>query len=250
MARDYLPGPSRPVPLIDSGERERLSFWRQHAVAIPSELLEITGWLTRAVDREALTEEEGDVQPVAPGSRPSNVLFLVPQEGTRAFQSWEWCLCYLRMEQSRRRLVQRQVERAKASLEAADAELANLRTRHKDLDSGLRPLADEAHRSVQQGDELAAARLTIRLRSGLAEVRANLASYRGVERRCETARLRLEGLRDHLVPQVYPGLWARVNAFLDLQALSVANIASEEFRKVPRSLARMATRFERDLEED
>ena len=137
MVRDYAPGASRPVPVIDNGERDRLSFWRQHAVAIPSELLEITGWLALAAEREALTQKEGGVHRVTAGSRPSNVLFLVPREGTRAYQNWEWCLNYLRMEQGRRRLVQQQVGEAEAALKSADAELEDLRTRHQELDSRL-----------------------------------------------------------------------------------------------------------------
>ena len=250
MPRDYLPGPSRPVPLIDSGERERLSFWRQHAVAIPSELLEITGWLAHAAEHEALTEAEGEVRLIAPGTRPPNVLFLVPRDGGRAYQNWEWCLNYLRMEQSRRRLVQQQVERAKESVRTADEELEGLRSQHEALDTRLRSLAEEARDCERRGDVLHRATLLAELKLGIVSARENRSAFRIAERHKDTARLRLEGLQDHLAPQVYPGLWARVNAFLDLQALSVANVASEEFRKVPRSLARMATRFEQDLEED
>ncbi len=250
MAPDYLPGHSRPIPLIDSGERERLSFWRQHAVAIPTELLEITGWLAQAIERGALTDAGGDVHQVVAGLRPSNVLFLVPQEGSRAYQNWEWCLNYLRIEQGRRRLLQQQVKRAEAAVNAAEAELEGLRSRHHELDTRLRRLADEARESVQRECGSEETPKLVQLRFGLAEARGNQDASRAAERRRETARLRLEGLRDHLEPHVYPGLWAKVNAFLDLQALSVANVASEEFRKVPRSLARVATRFERELEED
>jgi hypothetical protein len=250
MPPDYLPGHSRPVPLIDSGERERLSFWRQHAAAIPAELLEITGWLTQATERGALTDADGNIHRVVAGSRPSNVLFLVPQEGSRAYRNWEWCLNYLRIEQGRRRLLQQQVERAEASVKAADAELEELRSRHQELDTRLRRLADEPREPIRREDKCEQNPKLDELRFGLAEARGNQTACRVAERRRETARLRLEGLRDHLAPQVYPGLWARVNAFLDLQALSVANVASEEFRKTPRSLARVAARFERELEED
>ena len=250
MARDYLSGPSQPLPLLDSGERERLSFWRQHAVAIPAELLEITGWLSQAAERGALTETNGEAQPVHPGSRPSNVLFLVPPEGSRAYQNWEWCLNYLRTEQGRRRLVQQQIARAESSVSAAEEELNTLRTGHDDLDDRLRPLADEARNDYRRGDRIACDREMAELRLGLVRARENLASARLLERRRETARLRLQGLRDHLEPQVYPGLWGRVNAFLDLQALSVASVAGEEFRKVPRSLARVASRLDRELEGD
>ena len=250
MVRDYAPGASRPVPLIDSGERDRLSFWRQHAVAIPSELLEITGWLTLATEREALTQKEGGVHRVSAGSRPSNVLFLVPREGTRAYQNWEWCLNYLRMEQGRRRLVQQQVGEAEAAVKAAEAELELIRHRQEELDARLRETEPQARGEVKGGSPPSPTGPYARLVEGLAEARENLAAHRAAERRRDRLRLRLEGFRDHLVPRVYPGLWGRVNAFLDLQALSVANVAGEEFRKVPRSLARVATRFERELEED
>jgi hypothetical protein len=250
MPRDYLSGPSPSVPLLDSGERERLSFWRQHAVAIPAELLEITGWLSHAAERGALTETGGEAQPVSPGSRPSNVLFLVPPEGSRAYQNWEWCLNYLRTEQGRRRLVQQQIERAEASLRTAEEELHALRTAHEELDNRLRLLADETREGHHRGDGIHRDRRMAELRLGLAQARENLSSSRLLERRRETSRLRLQGLQDHLEPQVYPGLWGRVNAFLDLQALSVASVAGEEFRKVPRSLARVATRLERELAED
>ncbi|HEV2166433.1 MAG TPA: hypothetical protein VGS23_05595, partial [Thermoplasmata archaeon] len=102
----------------------------------------------------------------------------------------------------------------------------------------------------RRGDVLHRATLLAELKLGIVSARENRSAFRIAKRHKDTARLRLVGLQDHLAPQVYPGLWARVNAFLDLQALSVANVASEEFRKVPRSLARMATRFEQDLEED
>lgn len=250
MPRDYLPGPSRPVPLIASGERERLSFWRQHAVAIPSELLEITGWLAHAAEHGTLTNTGGEVRRVAPGMRPPNVLFLVPRDGGRTYQNWEWCLNYLRMEQSRRRLVQQQIEQATERVRAADAELERIRSQHEALDTRLRSLAEGARDCERRGDVLRRATLLAELKIGIAGAREDRSAFRIAERHKDTARLRLEGLQDHLAPQVYPGLWARVNAFLDLQALSVANVASEEFRKVPRSLARVASRFEQDLEED
>jgi chromosome segregation ATPase len=178
------------------------------------------------------------------------VLFLVPPEGSRAYQNWEWCLNYLRTEQGRRRLVQQQVERAEARLKSVEGELNALRTAHEELDTRLRRLADEVRGAHHLGDGIQRDRQVAKLRLGLARARENLSSSRLLERRRETFRLRLQGLRDHLEPQVYPGLWGRVNAFLDLQALSVASVAGEEFRKVPRSLARVATRLERQLAED
>ncbi len=250
MARDDFPGASRALPLLDSGERERLSFWRNHAIAIQSDLLEITGWLSQAGDRDVLTDAKDHVRAVPASSGPANVLFLAPREGTGAYQNWEWCLGYLRMEQSRRRLVRQMVKEAEAAVKAAEAELELIRSRHEELDARLRETEPKARGEVVGGSTPSPTGPYARLVEGLAEARENLAEYRSAERRRDRLRLRLEGLRDHLVPRVYPGLWARVNAFLDLQALSVANLASEEFRKVPRPLAGLAARLERDLEGD
>ncbi len=250
MDRSYVAGSSRPIPVIDNGERERLSFWRRHAVAIQSDLLEITGWLNRAPERDVLTDSGGAVQVVKAGASPANVLFRIPREGTRAYQNWDWCLGYLRMEQSRRRLVQQQIEETQLALSRAEDELLASCHRHQHLDTHLRALAEKAHRAVERGSRPSRHGPYARLQEGLVEARANDAVSRVQERHRDTVRLRLEGLRDHLVPRVYPGLWARVNAFLDLQALSVANVASEEFRKIPRPLAGLAARLERELDED
>ena len=250
MARDYLWSASRSGPPVDGGEKERLSFWRHHAVAIQSDLLEITGWLGFDPERAVLTRTGGDVQAVTTGSKPSNVLFLVPPEGTRAYQNWEWCLGYLRLEQSRRWLVRQHVAEAKAELKSAEEELEGVRQRHGDLDARLREAEPRARAEVEGGRQPSPAGPYARLVEGVAEARENLAAYRAAERRRDRLRLRLAGLLDHLAPRVYPGLWARINAFLDLQALSVASVAGEEFRKVPRPLTGLAARLERELEGD
>ncbi|MGI0151384.1 MAG: hypothetical protein ACREC5_05560, partial [Thermoplasmata archaeon] len=194
-------------------------------------------------DREVRTRTEDGAQIVRAGSRPSNVLFLVPAEGTRTYQNWEWCLGYLRLEQGRRRLVRQQVAEAEAERTSAEEEVQAIRERHARLDSRLRELEDRARRAKGGGTPA-------ELVPGLAGARENLAAYRAVLRRKETVELRLKGLRDHLVPRVYPGLWGRINAFLDLQALSVASVAGEEFRKFPRPLSSLAARLERQLKED
>jgi hypothetical protein len=250
MVRDYLSSSVRPGPLVDLGEKERLSFWRHHAVAIQSDLLGITGWLGFDPARAVLTATTRGVRAVRADSRPPNVLFLVPPEGTRTYLDWEWCLRYLRLEQSRRWLVRQQVLEAEAKLESAEAELRAIRDRHARLDARLREIAGSVRRERAGDPARMPAGSPTELVQGLAEARENLTAFRAAQRRKETIQLRLEGLRDHLVPRVYPGLWARVNAFLDLQALAVANVAGEEFRKSPRPLAGLAARFERELEED
>ncbi|MGB7124147.1 MAG: hypothetical protein WBE40_04740 [Thermoplasmata archaeon] len=244
------PSRDRPPTVLDTGERWRLAFWEKHCHAIQSDLLEITGWMGRSPDREVLTEAGGKVRFVRAGTAPANVLFRVPREGTRAYQNWEWCLGYLRMEQSRRWLVRQQVEEAERALQDSEEELKELRARHRKLDSRLRSLAVRARADARSGSGQQPNGPLAQLQAGMAEARENLAVYRVAERHRDTIRLRLEGHRDHLVPRVYPGLWARVNAFLDLQALSVANVASEEFRRHPQLAARWADRREQALAED
>jgi len=250
MVRDEASGWSPPASLIDSGERKRLAFWRQHAMALQSDLLEITGWLGFDPEREVLTRTPRGARVVPAESRPANVLFLVPPEGTRAYQNWEWCLGYLRLEQSRRWLVRQQVIEAEAELESAEAELREVRDRHERLDARLRIIAERCRREVKYGPAPLSSGSRLELVQGLADARVNLEACRVAERRRDRLELRRKGLRDHLVPRVYPGLWARINAFLDLQALSVASVAGEEFRKVPRPLTGHAARLESELEAD
>ncbi len=238
------------VSLVDSGERKRLSFWRQHAMVLPAELLEITGWLGFDPEREVLTGTAKGIRGVPAGSKPANVLFLVPPEGTRAYRNWEWCLGYLRLEQSRRRLVRQRVLEAESELEGVEVELREIRDRHEGLDAQLRAIAERYSREPKAGAPSTRAIPPAELVEGVVEARANLAAYRVARRRRANAQLRAQGLRDHLAPRVYPGLWARINAFLDLQALSVASVAGEEFRKVPRPLAGLGSRLERELEAD
>ena len=250
MAPDYLPGHSRPIPLIDSGERERLSFWRQHAVAIPTELLEITGWLAQAIERGALTDAGGDVHQVVAGLRPSNVLFLVPQEGSRAYQNWEWCLNYLRIEQGRRRLLQQQVKRAEAAVDAAEAELEGLRSRHHELDTRLRRLADEARGSVQRECGSEETPKLVQLRFGLAEARGNQAASRAAERHQGDRPPSLGGAAG---PSRAPCLPGTLGQGQRLPRSSGALRRERCQRGVPESPplpCPVATRFERELEED
>jgi hypothetical protein len=250
MVRDDVSGLSSSLPLIDTGERQRLSFWRHHAVAIQSDLLEITGWLGFDPTREVLTRTRAGVQAVPAGSRPPNVLFLVPPEGTRTYQNWEWCLGYLRLEQSRRWLVRQHAVEAEAELKAAEEEVEQIRLRHEGLTARLRETSKQVGGDAQGAFPPSTVGPRARIAEGLTEARENLDAFRAAERHRATLQLRLAGLRDHLVPRVYPGLWARVNAFLDLQALSVASVAGQEFRKVPRPLTGLAVRLERELEAD
>ena len=250
MFRDDPSGQFPATSLVDSGERKRLSFWQQHAMALQSDLLEITGWLGFDPEREVFTETGTGLRVVTAGSKPANVLFLVPPEGTRTYRDWEWCLRYLRLEQSRRWLVRQRAHEAQRELEDAERELKEIRARHEQLEGPLREVAEKARQASRERSAPGPSELARELAEGLAQARANLEAHRLAERRRDRLGLRLQGLRDHLVPRVYPGLWSRINAFLDLQALTVASVAGEEFRKTPRPLTGLAARLERDLEAD
>ena len=125
-----------------------------------------------------------------------------------------------------------------------------MRDRHERLDALLRSLAERCRPEVKDVAVPLSSGSPLELVRGLADARVNLEACRVAERRRDRLELRLKGFRDHLVPRVYPGLWARINAFLDLQALSVANVAGEEFRKAPRPLTGLVARRESELEAD
>jgi hypothetical protein len=179
MDRSYVSGSSRPLPVVDNGERERLSFWRRHTAVIQSDLLEITGWLSHAGDREVTTETDGGLRFVPAVSRPSNVVFMVPREGTKGRQNWEWCLNYLRREQNRRRVVQQQIDGTDALLKRADAELKLLETRYEEVDSRLRAMAERARRGVERGSRPSSRGPLAQLNLGMDEARETIAAISG-----------------------------------------------------------------------
>ena len=57
------------VPIGDNGEKTRLSFWQKHAEPIPSDLLQITGWLESTPERWVAAVENGRAQPARAGDK-------------------------------------------------------------------------------------------------------------------------------------------------------------------------------------
>lgn len=235
MAREYGEG-ARYVPLEDNPERQRFSFWRPHATPIPSELLEITGWLAETPKREVYTvAADGRVSPALAGARPANVLFIVPRTGSREHGEWAWALRYLRTEQSIRRLAKERAEAARVRLAAAERTLDELAEEFRQFRSAL-----------DQQEVLSVPKM----RAALAEARLRRDRFDDAVRSRDIAAQQLMGQLDHERTPVLPFAWGRVNAFLDLQALSAASMASEEFRKTPRRAVAEAAEAQAALSRD
>jgi hypothetical protein len=223
-----------PIPPADQGEKQRLAFWQKQVEAIPLELLEITGWSStdRIVNAPG---DDGRVDVVPLSKRPRAVLFRVPHEGP-ARQQWELILRVLRREQSRRRLVAHEKR-------AEEEEQTRAR-------EALRPIADEAAAVIDQAwaqgqhalelvhagaldaerrRELEACARALRV--GVDRALALRADYRATRRRLERIERTIQHFTDRETHTVYPGLYADINAFLDLQCLDVANVASDELRR-------------------
>ena len=250
MARDYLSGGSRPIPYIDNGERQRLSFWRDNSTPIPSDLLEISGWLGEDPSRWVVTRGLGGDRSVAAGTGPANVVFIIDRKDAQALWSWKDCLFRLRLEQGRRRKVKEQVGEAEAALRKADAELDRLREEHAALRERLLVVEPRARRELARGHPAAPGGPRTQLRDGVDEARRQRETFHVAERHRDTIQLRLDGLRDHETHRVYPGYWAVINSFLDLQALLTARVASEELKRAPRAAAFRAEELELALARD
>ena len=91
-------------------------------------------------------------------------------------------------------------------------------------------------------------------REGLSLVSKWEAKARDFDRRWERLRaerkpyeLEIARLEQEAARRVYAGLFARINAFLHVQALSAATIAIEEYRTNPRRESALAEEMERRL---
>ncbi len=71
-----------------------------------------------------------------------------------------------------------------------------------------------------------------------------------LERERAPVEQRLRWLEERATRRVFPGLFATINAFLDVQALSAASVAIEEFRKSPRRESALADGLEARLASD
>jgi exonuclease VII small subunit len=250
----------RPVPLIDTGEQTRLDYWKEHSEALPRELLEITGWLSREPERTITSEVGGRIERVR-AADANNALFRVPDAGP-ARELWHVYLTYLRREQANRRLLELRLDRAtRAETEAeaaADEARKNLERARRDLEKARTRVSEATEKArltvttlLEQArapgavkptrGEVAKAAHLVRLSHETHDVEVASEAARRLEsqmrvldQRLERAHGRVRWLTDRGEAKVYIGLWGEINAFLDLQALSVANVASEEFRRHPR----------------
>ncbi len=208
MARDEASGAaSRPGSLVDAGETEAALLLAPSCHGYP---VRPPGdhRLARLRPRAcgAYADRRGTSEASRPGSEPANVLFLVPPEGTRAYQNWEWCLGYLRLEQSRRWLVRQQVIEAEAELKSAEEELEEVRQRHERTGrSAPEGRATGAGRGARRDGSLRRPGRTPGSSRDWPRPGRTWRRVGSAERRRDRLRLRLAGLRDHLVPRVYPG---------------------------------------------
>jgi hypothetical protein len=84
-----------------------------------------------------------------------------------------------------------------------------------------------------------------------AQVREDLDRRKeNLERERAPIEQRLRWLEERASRRVFPGLFATINAFLDIQALSAASVAIEEFRRTPRRESALADELEARLAAD
>lgn len=218
------------LPITDNGEKSRLDFWRQHAEAIPADLLRITGWLDQAPDRTVFVQDGTRVERATARERPPNVLFRVPPRGSAEHRRWQDILFYLRIEKAKRESVTAHLRQAEAALKAARATQETLWAELYEVDETSR---DAGRRAREDVTPAARTRALQELRSGTEAARAAASRFRIARKHTLQAQRNLDYWRRNTEPTVYPGLFASVNSFLDMQALGVANIASDEFKKRP-----------------
>lgn len=223
-------GSSFLLPFGDNGEKTRLDFWRRHAEPIPVELLRITGWIDEQPSREVVFQSGARVGVARAQDKPPNVLFRVPSDG-EGRREWERILFVLRLEQSRRRSVDLHLQNARRGVTAARAAEGQawdrlFETSEMGKDAARRALAEAP-------GSRAAANAAQELASAVEQARGEASRWRIARRHTEDATRIATYWESHSSPSIYPGLFAAINAFLDMQALSVASLASDEFKKRP-----------------
>jgi hypothetical protein len=232
MMRTPYGNPNRPPPLLDSGEQTRVDYWKDRTEVLPRELLEITGWPGRAgegetnpgPEREVAADQEGQRVAVR-ATEARNAVFRIPLEGP-VRERWQEYLGYLRKEQQNRWLKEELLAEAVAEEKAAREELTR------------------CHEAVTKAEaELAASRTAGGAPSSQGEVERRTSelrrrvSDRGLAQgRWERVAAEVRWRQSRAATPRYVGLHGEINAFLDLQALSVARLASEELRRRPRPI--------------
>ena len=266
--------------IVDSGEKARYEFWKDHTEALPRELLEITEWLSRAPGREVLTATaEGRERTRA--AYAANVLFRVPAAGPDR-KRWEEVIEYLRWAHARRRQTEACLARACDDLNAAEAALSasmdEIDTAKKNAERARGRLSDAeviskeylealnarriAGREAPTLRELTQARRMVRRCHELeavadskdcvhqAALNLGQARRRECEQRVLRARAEVQMLVDESAPRVRTGIWTFVNSWLDLQVLSVGTVASDEFRRRPRGESTRVQELEVPIDRD
>jgi hypothetical protein len=218
------------IPIFDNSEKSRLAYWRQYSEPIPAELLKITGWLTNTPSRMVVSRIDGKDVSVRAGDDPPNVLFRLPADAAGK-RDWEKYLHFLRLHQSRSSVVQKLVERETRRKVSLDEEVGNLWDALFEADETAR-FALKRAREASLGSDGEEVRSEIaRARRAVARCRSIASSYRVSVRRLRLAEGAIEHDQENLGQVVYPGLWAEINAFLDMQCLNTASLASDEFRR-------------------
>jgi hypothetical protein len=222
------------IPIVDNSEKSRLAYWRRYSEPVPTELLKITGWITSSPGRMVVSRIDGKEVSVRAGDDPPNVLFRLPADAAGR-RRWEDYLHFLRLHQSRLSMVKSLVDREtgrKTKLETEVGELWDELFASDQLARFAIKRAREA-RSAKAFPE--ALREIAQARSAVHRCRSTASSYRMAMRRLGLAEGSIGHYQERLGEVVYPGLWAEINAFLDMQCLNTASLASDEFRRHTRS---------------
>jgi hypothetical protein len=270
MMRAPTGNPNRPWSLSDSGEQTRVDYWKDRTEVLPRELLEITGWLGRrdegaspADPEREVTSEEGGRRVAAKASQAPNAVFRIPPAGPLR-ERWAGYLEYLRKEQQNRWLKEDLLAEALAEEGAATAEVDRRKAELAATEPGLS--APNA-RVAPEGDPASRCPGAVPDRAGIvgspgfedarkdyrkpAETRHLTEELWLAQQRLERVQAEVRWRRTRNAKPHYVGLHGEINAFLDLQALSVASLASEELRRRPPPTPRpLLTELEAQLEAD
>jgi hypothetical protein len=213
--------------LTDNSEKTRLGYWQKFSTPIPAELLRTTGWLSQSPDRMVVSNVDGKAVAMRAADAPPNVLFRLPDD-PKSRALWDSYLHFLRLQQSSRKLVEGSVARAKMHLDAAAAK----QQAAWDLVYEADQLARFALKSARKtSDRKERAAWIAQARIHIDEARATASVYRMEAGRLRNAERAHAYYSEKLLPRIYPGIWAEINAFLDMQCLTTASLASDEFRK-------------------
>lgn len=266
-------------------DESRFAFWRPHAAPIQAALLRLTGWIEEDVERELLVASadgplvahsaEGRPIRATVSRRPApsdGVLFRLEKPGTRERADWETYFVWVRLLQGHDRLVNQGRIEAYKSLADVDARILSLSeekdrvaeaetTSRADLMSRAKILRRLAKAGISRGSKPSPTGPYARLRKlteeAAADRAARVAVARDIAARFEnlgferaSIEQQLRSLELRASRRVYAGLFGQINAFLDVQALSAASIAIEEFRKTPRRETAVVEEMEARLATD